>query len=265
MTRTTLTRRRSRHACAVDVGTARTRLVVPGRGLVVDEPTLLAYGRSGEVVAVGSAAARAAAGGPVRLVHPVHHGELVDPVGCVHLLACLMARADVQPTQGLTLAIGVPVGGRPSDVSVAAGIAAAVGGGPVIPVDSALAAAIGAGADVSEDAATLVCDIGIGLIEVAAVGSGRVLSSAQVPLGLADLEDPSDHVLLPVTAALVAILDDVPDAVAADLVARPLLLVGGGGLHPGLADRLAAACRMPVLAADRPRDALVEGLGACLL
>ncbi len=260
----TLRGHRAAQGCAVDVGTARTRIAVPGRGLLLDEPTLLAYGRAGVVVAVGSAAQQAAASGPVRLVRPVRHGTVTDPVGCVHLLRSLMAEAEIEARQGLTIAIGVPVAGLASDVSVAVGVAASAGRGTVVPVESSLAAAIGAGTDVSEEATTLVCDVGVGLVEVAAVGSGRVLASTQVPLGLPDVVDDVDRVLRRVATALVGVLDDLPHAVAADLVARPLLLVGGGGLHPGFADQLAAACRLPVVVAPRPRAAVVEGLGACL-
>ena len=66
---------------AVDLGTARTLVAVPGRGVIIDEPTIAAVdlGRN-RLVAFGSDAVGLSGrcAGEVAIVRPVHHGQLFD-------------------------------------------------------------------------------------------------------------------------------------------------------------------------------------------
>jgi actin-like ATPase involved in cell morphogenesis len=60
------------------------------------------------------------------------------------------------------------------------------------------------------------------------------------------------------------VLDDLPERAAADAVAQPLLVVGGGAMRSDLVARLAAACHMPEQVPDEPRAVVVSGLGNCV-
>jgi actin-like ATPase involved in cell morphogenesis len=249
---------------ALDVGTGRTRIHVADRGLVLDEPTLLAYGPRGDVLAAGHRAWAAATGHGVRLVWPVRRGVVVDPVSCVHLLRLLLRQAGAAPATDLVLATAVPTAASTRDTSVLTAAVASAGGGSVLPISAELAAAVGAGVDIADTVTNLVCDLGAGVIEVAATGDGRVLASSRIGIGAREFDEAPQRVLGGMVVALREVLDALPEHTAADLAARPVVLVGGGALRPGLAAALSAAWRAPVTVAGRPRDAVILGLGTCV-
>ena len=84
-------------ALAVDLGTARTLVVDPMKGLLVDEPTVAAVDiASGKMLAFGSRA-RAMAGkaaGELAIVQPVRNGQLVD-LELTHQIAADIDRKSV--------------------------------------------------------------------------------------------------------------------------------------------------------------------------
>lgn len=264
MTAVRLRGRRRPGPFALDVGTGCTRIHVAGRGLVLDEPTLLAYGPEGDVLTAGRPAWAAATGHAVRLVWPVRRGVVVDPVSCVHLLQLLLRRAGAPPATDLVLATAVPAAASTRDASVlTATVASAAGGSRVMPISAEIAAAIGAGVDIADPVTNLVCDLGAGIIEVAATGDGRVLASSRIGIGAREFDDAPRRVLAGIVVALREVLDALPERTAADLAARPVVLVGGGALRPGMASELSAAWHAPVTVAARPRDAVVLGVSAC--
>jgi actin-like ATPase involved in cell morphogenesis len=87
---------------AVDLGSARTQVLVPGAGVVLDEPTLVAYAAGGIVVAAGQDAWVASETGPARLQMPVRSGVVRNPVACVHVLKQLLRLAGLTATDGRT-------------------------------------------------------------------------------------------------------------------------------------------------------------------
>src|ERR1041384_6966592 len=80
----------------VDLGTAMTRAYVPGRGLIADEPTLVALDtRAGKVLAVGDAAAPIVGRGDrfVLATYPVQRAAVSDFDATRRLLRVLLERA----------------------------------------------------------------------------------------------------------------------------------------------------------------------------
>jgi actin-like ATPase involved in cell morphogenesis len=250
-----------RRALAVDLGTARTVVADPDRGVVVDEPTVVAYGADGAVRAVGAEALRLALTQESRQVFPVRRGVVVDLAACRDYLTAVVAAAELErPT---VVAVSVPAVASPGD---RAALTEAVGqavGGRVVPVESGLAASIGAGLDVSGERPELVCDVGAGALEVAAVQRGRVLAQAGASVGMSCFEVDERLLLTPLAAAVQEVLDGVPPIVAGDLAAQSMHLLGGGALLPGLATAIGDTCAMPVDVPPNPCTAIAEGLAAC--
>src|SRR5262245_28172858 len=79
---------------AIDLGTANTRLYASGRGLIVDEPSVVAIDAdTGSVEAVGARAARLASDDSVRQVAPMQQGVVSDLEAATSLLTPLLRRA----------------------------------------------------------------------------------------------------------------------------------------------------------------------------
>ena len=252
---------------AVDLGTARTRVLQPTSsrrgpaGVMLDEPTVVAR-RGRTVLAAGRQAWRLGTATSARLSWPVRHGVVVDPVACVQLLRELL------PPRTGTTAAGVVLAVRADDsvydTAVLTAVAASAIGVEVRRVDTLLAAAIGAGLPVDEPAAGLVCDVGAGVLELGAVGDGRLLASATARLGTRDYLDDPPRVRAAARGMLRHVLRLVPATVGGDLAAQSVCLVGGGALVDGLSRDLAQAWRTEVQLPDEPRLTVVRGLAACL-
>jgi rod shape-determining protein MreB len=251
-------------ALAIDLGSARTQILVPGIDGVVDEPTKVAYAFTGEAIAAGQDAVVAAADGRGRILSPVRGGVVRDPVSCVHMLRILLREAgtDMARSPDVMLSLAATAQGR--DASVAAAVVASVTGGRVVPIEAGLAACIGADLDIVQGAPRLVCDVGADVTEMAAVADGHVIASVATRLRLGAYDTRSEQALRLVEQLLRRTLDALPDRVAGDAAAAPLLLVGGGALRSDLIARIGARCRMQVQVPVRPRDVVTRGLASCI-
>jgi rod shape-determining protein MreB len=257
-------RRGTRPGLAVDLGSARTRILVPGAGHLLDEPSLVAYDRNGRAVAAGRNAWLLSAEAPVSLTMPVRSGVVKDPVSCVHMLRMLLAQSGSAIPDAREVLVSLPATSGPRDESVAAAVVTSATGARAVPMSSGLAATIGAGLDSSRSAPVVVCDIGAGVTELAAVADGRVLASAGVRCGVRDFDTSPGRLVSRVKELLTQVLDALSERAAGDAAAGTLLLVGGGAMLPEVSAALSSGCQMPVRVMDHPRDVVVKGLAACV-
>src|SRR5437588_2690770 len=178
---------------AIDMGSAGTIIAVRGRGIVVDEPSVVAVDKiSGEVIAVGNEA-RKMQGREARDVAVI--APLVDGVV-----------ADFERTQAMlelfvkTARSGISHVSRRAVMSVLSGItqveqrallAAADQShiGRVYMVEEGLAAAIGAGVSVEDKKASAVVDIGGGTTNVAVGARGMIVYAQAERVGRPDIDD----------------------------------------------------------------------------
>ncbi|GAA2395413.1 rod shape-determining protein [Streptomyces glaucosporus] len=229
---------------AVDLGSARTRVWLPGRGLIVDAPT---------VVPPGSGC-----------THPVQRGSVVDAEGAARLLGRLPADHPAlvgrRPVVVLTTPVLCDAGHR------AAALAALEALRPrtVLTIDSVRAVALGTSADLSEP--LLIVDVGAHLTEVALLVGGAVSAAHRTPLGTLDLGEIT-------TAAALAgsVAETVAGMLCGDLapwtldaLERGVLLSGGGALRPEIVHHLARRLRAPIQPAPAPHTAAVRGAAAAL-
>jgi rod shape-determining protein MreB len=167
---------------AIDLGTVNTLVYAPRRGIVVDEPSVVALERSTQkAVAVGRGAEALCDRAPMHLkvVRPLRDGVISDLDACAAMLKAFLRR--LYPHYRLdrpTALVCVPSGA--TEVEMRALVEASESGNPhlrVTLVDEAFAAALGAGLDRLGSSAMLVIDIGGGTSEMAVVASsGPVLS-----------------------------------------------------------------------------------------
>jgi rod shape-determining protein MreB len=171
----------------LDLGTANTVVYERGAGIVVSEPSVVAYNtRTDEIVAIGHAAKEMEGRAPahIRVVRPLQRGTISDFRAAQTLVARLVDRAlATRPRLAPRLIASIP--GCATDIECKAVEQAvrAAGARYTTYVPQAVAAAVGAGLDVTSLRAQMVVDIGGGTTEIAVLGTAGVIRLASVQIG----------------------------------------------------------------------------------
>jgi len=179
-------------ALAIDVGTARTRVLEATKGLLVDEPTLAAVDiPTGKLLAFGAEAGAMAgrAAGEVAVVRPVRQGQLVDLELTDQITAELFERArhfGVQRPEVLCCVPGAATGvqRRALERSFKKAGARRVGF-----VEHAVACGIGARLHLDEPVASMVMDVGAGTSDIAVMALGGVVTETSLAVGGSDFDE----------------------------------------------------------------------------
>ena len=184
----------SRPGVAIDLGTVNTIVYVPGRGIVIEEPTAIAVSReTGQLVSVGAEADGLAGKEPqgVDVVHPLRDGVIADLDATAVMLQAFLRLAQLPRRIGrLPAVICLPVESSP--VERRAVVAAAESIKPrcaVQLIDEPVAAAAGAGIDLAAGAGSFVVDIGGGTTEVAVLAGSHVVRARSLRVGGNAMDD----------------------------------------------------------------------------
>ena len=167
---------------AIDLGTANTLVYVRGRGVVINEPSVVAVNdKTRQVVAVGKEAKRMLGKTPahIRTVRPLSHGVISDFEVTEELLTYLINKAQGDRIRlfGPRVVIGVPVGVTNVQSRAVRDAATNAGARETIILEESVAGAIGAKLPVSEAVATMVLDIGGGTTDIAVISLQGVVTS----------------------------------------------------------------------------------------
>ena len=177
---------------AVDLGTANTVVYVRGRGIVLDEPSVVAVNtRDGRPVAVGVEAKRMIGRTPghIRAVRPVKDGVITNFETCEKMLRYFIHKVHPRRFAKPRMVICVPSG--VTGVEQRAVMEAAEYAGarkPAYILEEPMAAAIGAGMPVHEPTGNMVVDIGGGTTEVAVISLGGMVATMSVRVGGDELD-----------------------------------------------------------------------------
>jgi rod shape-determining protein MreB and related proteins len=182
---------------AIDLGTANTLIYEKGRGVVLDEPSAVAFsieaGRK-TVYAVGRAAREIEGKTPQRMevIRPMKDGVIADFEVAEEMIAQFIAR--VQPRSWFRIVkphilICVPTGATPVERRAIHQSAFMAGARRVDLVEEPVAAAIGAGLPIEQPAGSMVVDIGGGTTEVAVLSMGGIVYSRSVRIGGDRMDD----------------------------------------------------------------------------
>lgn len=173
---------------AIDLGTTSTQIGVPGVGVCVDEPSVVAVPRgSGRVIGKGAAVGKLAAQmlgrtpESITAVRPLRHGVISDFTLCETMLRYFLKkvcgqRAALRPH----VVIAVPGSITAVERRAVFNSAERAGAGRIWLLDEAKAAGIGAGLPISEPLASMICDIGGGTTEVAVLSLGDTVAACSV-------------------------------------------------------------------------------------
>lgn len=176
---------------AIDLGTANTLISVPGEGLVLNEPSVVAVDSGDDKVlsegcAVGHLARQMLGRTPdsIDVVRPMREGVIADFQLCETMLRYFMRK--VQPRRwgiGPRVVIAVPGCITPVEKRAVYNSAQRAGARQVFLLSEAKAAAIGVGLPIFEPVASMICDIGGGTTEVAVISLGDTVANGSIRVG----------------------------------------------------------------------------------
>lgn len=183
---------------AIDLGTASTLIYVKGKGIVTNEPSVVAVkkdGRGKRVLAVGKEA-KAMLGktpGNIAAIRPLKEGVIADFEVTEEMLKYFIAKVHnrrllVRPR----IIVGVPSGITQVEKRAVRESAYSAGAAEVYLIEEPMAAAIGAGLPITEPSGNMIVDIGGGTSEIAVISLAGIVQAKSIRVG----GDKLDEVIL---------------------------------------------------------------------
>ncbi|HUU56325.1 MAG TPA: rod shape-determining protein [bacterium] len=184
---------------AMDLGTANTLIYVRGRGIVINEPSVVALDRAKrEVLAVGHDAKEmlGKTPGSILAIRPMKDGVIAD-----FRLAEEMIKHFIRAARGRRgifrprVAICVPTGITDVERRAVRDSALHAGAREVILVEEPIAAAIGVGLPIHEPRGSMVVDVGGGTTEVAVLALEGIVTSTSIRVAGDEIDEAIDNYL----------------------------------------------------------------------
>ncbi len=174
------------HDIAIDLGTANTLVSVRGRGIVINEPSVVAIDRvSKRVLAIGAEAKRMVGRTPASIVavRPLRDGVISDFMVTEKMLQYFIRQVHERFGLGIPkprVVVGIPSGATEVEKRAVHDAAMAAGARAAYLIEEPMAAAIGSGLPVMDAAGSMVIDIGGGTTEVAVLALGGIVRAQSV-------------------------------------------------------------------------------------
>ena len=316
---------------AIDLGTANTLVFVKGRGIVCNEPSVVAIMKdTGRVLAVGTEAQRMLGKTPANIIamRPLKDGVIADFDKTGEMLKYFIRKVHNRKSFiSPRVVIGVPSGITQVEQRAVKDAAQASGAREIYLIEEPMAAAIGVGLPIGEPSGSMIVDIGGGTTDVAVISLHGVVYSKAVRVGGDKMDEAivnyiksktkiligertaekikreigsafkegdgnksmeikgrdlvsgipktitvhedeireaiAEPVMVIINTIKVA-LENTPPELASDIVDRGIVLAGGGALLRGLDLLLKHETDLPVIIAEDPLSAVVNGVGKVL-
>jgi len=178
---------------AVDLGTANTLVYVRGRGIVLNEPSVVAVNTAnGAILAVGSEAKRMIGRTPshIRAIRPLKDGVIADFDITEKMLRYFIQRVHLRRWMAKPrVVVCVPSGITGVEQRAVEEATISAGARSAYIIEEPMAAAIGAGLPIHEPTGNMVVDIGGGTTEVAIISLGGVVTSTSMRVGGDELDE----------------------------------------------------------------------------
>jgi rod shape-determining protein MreB len=172
---------------AVDLGTANTLVYVRGRGVVLNEPSVVAINsKTGGIVAVGTEAKRMIGRTPSNIVaiRPLRDGVIADFDTTERMLRYFIQKVHKRRHFAKPrIVVCVPSGITGVEQRAVKDAGYQAGARKVYIIEEPMAAAIGAGLPVHEPTGNMVVDIGGGTTEVAVISLGGIVTAISIRTG----------------------------------------------------------------------------------
>ncbi len=167
----------------IDLGTTTVLVYIPGQGIVLNEPSVVAVGNGSDVLAVGSEAKKMIGRTPdnIRAYRPMKDGVIAD-----YRVTEAMLRYFLRKALGRfqlfrpDVMISVPAGVTSTEKRAVIEAAGNAGARNAYVVKEPILAAIGAGVPIYEPQGHMIVDIGGGTIDVAVIALGGIVAANSV-------------------------------------------------------------------------------------
>ncbi len=174
---------------AIDLGTASTLIYVKGKGIICNEPSVVAVKRNGRgkrVLAVGKEA-KAMLGrtpGNIAAIRPLKDGVIADFEVTEEMLKFFIKKVHnrnfmVRPR----IIVGVPSGITQVEKRAVRESALSAGANEVYLIEEPMAAAIGSGLPITEPSGNMIVDIGGGTTEIAVISLAGIVQAKSIRIG----------------------------------------------------------------------------------
>lgn len=177
----------------IDLGTASVLVYVKGKGVVLKEPSVVAYDRdTNEVKAIGEEA-RLMLGrtpGNIVAVRPLRHGVISDYTITEKMIKYFILKALGRRTfKKPRISICVPSGVTEVEKKAVEEATFAAGAREVHLIEEPVAAAIGAGIDISKACGNMIVDVGGGTSDIAVISLGGTVVNTSIKIAGDDFDE----------------------------------------------------------------------------
>jgi Actin-like ATPase involved in cell morphogenesis len=176
---------KSFNTIGIDLGTTKTIVALPDRGIVLDEPSVIAVRTdTDEIFAMGEDALKLAGktAGNLKVCFPLQNGVISDQTLCERMIIEYVSRATKKMLFKPQVAICIPSGVTGVESRAVVGAAITAGARKVYLVEEPVSAALGAGIDISRAKGVMVVDIGGGSTDIAVMSLGGIVVKNSIRL-----------------------------------------------------------------------------------
>ncbi|MBM3554742.1 MAG: rod shape-determining protein [Alphaproteobacteria bacterium] len=261
---------------AIDLGTANTLVYVKGRGIVLNEPSVVAivsHKGKKQVLAVGDEAKMMLGRTPgnIEAIRPLRDGVIADfevaEEMIKHFIRKVHNRRSFASPQ---IIVCVPTGSTPVERRAIQESAESAGARRVFLIEEPMAAAIGAGLPVTEPAGSMVVDIGGGTTEVAVLSLGGIVYARSVRVGGDKMDEAiisyirRNHSLLVGEASAERIKKQIGTAAMPEDGDGQVMEIKGRDLINGVPKEIVISQRQIAEALSEPVGAIIEAVKVAL-
>ncbi len=237
------------HDLGIDLGTANTLVYVRGRGIVVNEPSVVALNqKTGQVVAVGNQAKAMLGRTPphISAIRPLVEGVISDFEVTEEMISYLMNRAQEGGRKyfGPRVVVGVPSGVTNVESRAVRDATKNSGAREVYIVEQPMAAAIGIRLPVKDPVGNMIIDIGGGTTDIAVLSLGGTVRSR-------NLKTAGDHF----NNDIVSYIRNEFKILIGEKTAEQIKIAIGSAMHEG--ESMEAVVKGRDLVTGLPREVVV--------
>lgn len=177
----------------IDLGTANILVTVKGRGIVLNEPSVVAIDKkTGDILATGREAKEMLGKTPedIEAIRPLKDGVIADFTATRLLLRNLLQKVCKRYSLGKPrVVVGVPSGITEVEERAVEESVMQAGAREVYLIEEPMAAAIGASLEIAEPSGNIIVDIGGGTTEVAVISLGGIVESNSLRIAGDELDE----------------------------------------------------------------------------
>ena len=261
---------------AIDLGTANTLVYVKGRGIVLNEPSVVAIAEVNgkkHVLAVGEEAKQMLGRTPgnIRAIRPLRDGVIADFEVAEEMIKYFIRKVHNRRSFAApVVVVCVPSGSTAVERRAIQDSAENAGARKVYLIEEPMAAAIGAGLPVTEPTGSMVVDIGGGTTEVAVLSLGGIVYSRSVRVGGDKMDEAiiayirRNHNLLVGEGSAARIKEDIGSACPPEDSEGQTMEIKGRDLMNGVPKELIISERQIAESLAEPVGAIIEAVKVAL-